>query len=200
MVEKDQWPCWRSLHYWVVSQDCFPRNSILTAPGKLGSNRTVKFSNDTWHHLKDREGKGPSQERNPCEPKFEDRTLQETLQQERCARREAWDLAKNVFMLKTRDKATFHSPTEAWVMPAPSSEKARGTRISGRFRSFDAHAEQKGLHLSWTGNSSKIEETHNGDYSKWGSASKWGSTGKRSRPWALHDGGNPRWHACRPVH
>ena len=30
-------------------------------------------------------------------PKFEERTLEETLQQERYARREAWDLAKNVF-------------------------------------------------------------------------------------------------------
>ena len=30
---------------------------------------------------------------------------------------------KNVHKLKTRDKATFYSLTEAWVMPAPSSKK-----------------------------------------------------------------------------
>ena len=30
-------------------------------------------------------------------PKSEDRTQEETLQQERCARREAWDLAKHVY-------------------------------------------------------------------------------------------------------
>ena len=51
------------------------------------------------------------QERNPCAPKFEDGTLQE------------WDLANNVYQLKARDKATFHSPTEAWVMLAPSWKK-----------------------------------------------------------------------------
>ena len=81
---------------------------------------------------KNRERKGPSQgtmqkcepqERNPCAPKFEPRTRQETLQQERCARREVWDLAQNVQKLKARDKATFYSPTETWVMPAPSSKK-----------------------------------------------------------------------------
>ena len=76
--------------------------------------------------------KGPSQgvfqkcepqERNPCAPKFEDGTQEETLQQARCARRKAWDLAKNVCNLKAKDKATFYSLTEAWVMPAPSSKK-----------------------------------------------------------------------------
>ena len=45
--------------------------------------------------------------------KLEGRTLQETSQQERCARREAWDLAKNVHKLKKTDKATFYSPIEA---------------------------------------------------------------------------------------
>ena len=77
-------------------------------------------------HIKDREGKGPSQgmmqtcepqERNPCEPKFEDRTVQETLQQERCAR--------NVFLLKKSDKATFHSQTQVWVMLPPSAQNLK---------------------------------------------------------------------------
>ena len=55
------------------------------------------------------------QERKTCAPKSEDRTLQETLQQERCAEKHStW--RKNVCKLKTRDKATFHAPTEAWVM------------------------------------------------------------------------------------
>ena len=40
---------------------------------------------------------------------FESKTLEETLQRERCARREAWGLAKNVYKLKMRDKATFYS-------------------------------------------------------------------------------------------
>ena len=70
------------------------------------------------------------QERNPRARKFQDKTLQETSQQERCARREAWHLAKNVQKLKAKDKTTFCSPT--------LFEKARGSRIRGRFWSIDA--------------------------------------------------------------
>ena len=84
-VETDQLLHWRSLFNWV------------------GSNHAVIFSNGTWHHVKIRERKSPSQgilqkcepqERNPRAPKFEDRTLQKTLQKERCALGEAWGLAK----------------------------------------------------------------------------------------------------------
>ena len=87
----------------------------------MGSNHTVKFSMGTWHHIEIRERKGPSrgvtqkcepQERNPCAPKLEDRTPQETMQQKRGARREAWDLARHVHKLKNTDKATFYSPTD----------------------------------------------------------------------------------------
>ena len=98
-------------------------------------------------------------------PKFEERTQDETLKQERCARREAWDLAKDVCKVKKEEKEekdTFYSPAEAWVMQAPSLKKARSSRIRGRLRSVYAHAEQKRLKLKRTGNSSKIQEPHNG--------------------------------------
>ena len=100
---------------------CRTRKFILREVPKLGSNHTVKFSMGTWHHTKIRERKGPSrgvtqkcepQQRSPCSPKFEDRTQEETAQQERCARREARDLAKHVRKLKNTDKATFYSPTD----------------------------------------------------------------------------------------
>ena len=77
-----------------VSQDSYPRRSILREPGKCGRKHAVKFSRGTWHQIKNRKRKGPSQgiiqqcalhERRPCE---------ETLHQERCARKAAWDLAK----------------------------------------------------------------------------------------------------------
>ena len=64
------------------------------------------------------------QERNPCAPKFEDRTHQETWQQERCARREAWNLARNVYKLKTKDKATFYSPYRSLGDAGTSSKKS----------------------------------------------------------------------------
>ena len=75
--------------------------------------------------------KGPSrgiiqkcepQERSPCAPKFGERSHEETLQQERCARRVARDLAENIYKLKNADKGTFYSPIEAMVMPAPTSK------------------------------------------------------------------------------
>ena len=84
----------------------------------LGSNCTVRFSEGTLHPVKIRERKGPSkeviqkcepQERNPCAPKFDDRTQEEILQLERCACRGAWDLAKNVHNLNEKDMATFFS-------------------------------------------------------------------------------------------
>ena len=99
-----------------VSQDSHPSKSIQRKGRRLGSNHTVKFSKGTWHHIKIREWKGPSRgviqkcephERNPCAPSCEERTQDETLQQERCARRAAWDLAKIVYKFKNTDKATF---------------------------------------------------------------------------------------------
>ena len=92
-----------------VSQDSHPRKSILRKEGKLGSKHAVKFSKGTWHQIKNRERKGPSRgivqkcephERSPCVPKFEGRSQEETLHQERCARRVAWDSAKNIYKLK----------------------------------------------------------------------------------------------------
>ena len=64
------------------------------------------------------------QERNPWAPKCEEKPQDETLKRERCARRDAWEVAKDVYKLKKKSpKDTFYSLAEAWVMPAPSSTK-----------------------------------------------------------------------------
>ena len=90
----------------------------------------MKFSKTTMRRVKNWEKKGPSQgiipkcepqERNPWAPKFEERTQDETLKRERCALKDAWELAKDVYKLKMESKDTFHSLVEAWIMPAPSS-------------------------------------------------------------------------------
>ena len=69
--------------------------------------------------------KGPSQgiiqkceneERVPRPPEFE-----EILRQEQCARKAAWNLAKDVYNLRKEPQDTFYSPAEVWVMPASSS-------------------------------------------------------------------------------
>ena len=117
-----------------------PKKSVL----RKSSNRTVTFSKSTWHHMKIWERKGPSQgavqkcqppDCNPCAPKFEDGILQETLQQERCARREAWDTLN--------DKGHGHVllPYRSMGDAGTLFEKARGARIRGRLRSTGAHAE-----------------------------------------------------------
>ena len=95
-------------------------------------NTPSKFSKGTWHQIKIRERKGPSRGiiqkcaphgRSPCAPKFGERSHEETLHQERCARKAAWDLTKNIYMLKNSDKATFHIPGEAKVMSTPIASK-----------------------------------------------------------------------------
>ena len=58
---------------------------------------------------KNREINGPSRgivqkcaprERSPCAPRFGERSHEKTLHQERCARKAAWDLAKNIYKLQ----------------------------------------------------------------------------------------------------
>ena len=162
--------------------------------GKLGSNHTVKFSKGTRHHMKIRTRKGPSQgvvkkcepqERNPCSPTFDDRTQQETLQQERCARREAWDLAKSLQAQKMRIRLRSLLPKDGkWRYPRWERQKSENR---GRFQSIGAHAEQQGFELNRTGNPSKIQEPHNGGDSQWESANEWGNTSICSRSWSLQD-------------
>ena len=87
-----------------VSEGSYPRKSFLREKGKLGSKHAVKFSKSIWHQIKIRERKGPSRGMHPqvwtswaqsLRPKIRGRiTWGETLHQERCARRVAWDLAK----------------------------------------------------------------------------------------------------------
>ena len=81
-------------------------------------------------------------------PNFEDRTQDETLQQDRSARREALDLAKRVHQLKGKDNATFHSASEVWSLPAASI----------------AHAEQEDLTIAEL---EIVQKHHNGYHSQW---------------------------------
>ena len=45
------------------------------------------------------------------------------MHEERCARRVAWNLAKQIYMLKNADNASFHTPVEARVVPASTSKR-----------------------------------------------------------------------------
>ena len=62
-------------------------------------------------------------QRSPYAMKFEDRSHEETGRQQRCARSKAWNLAKNIFKVKEKDKAAFHFPAEEWVLPSASTKE-----------------------------------------------------------------------------
>ena len=61
VVRKDPLPFLKeSTQLGCVSQDSYPRKSILREPGKWWSTHAVKILKDTWHQIKIRERKGPS--------------------------------------------------------------------------------------------------------------------------------------------
>ena len=116
------------------------KSILRTTPKFLGPNRGVLVSKKkkTPHRVTIRERKAPSQgviqytgshERGPYAQNFEDRSREETLRQERCARRVAWEMAKSIHKLKEKEKATFYSLWEVWSPPAPSSNKTRGNNL-----------------------------------------------------------------------
>ena len=91
----------------------------------LGSTRKVRFTQSTQRPASIREKKGPSlgriqvknpHQRSPYAMKFENLSDEETERQQRCVRSKAWNLAKNICKLKKKDKSTFHSPSEEWVL------------------------------------------------------------------------------------
>ena len=122
---------------------CVSRVSTDKVSSKRGNWDEIALSTSPragGNTLKLRKEKGPSRgvtqkcephKRYPCDPKFEERTQDETLHEEGCSRRAAWDLAKNVYELQNTDTATFYSPIEASPKPAPISKITRGTRIRG---------------------------------------------------------------------
>ena len=57
----------------------------------------------------------------PYAVKFEDQSQEETERQERCARGDAWRLAKNIYKLKETEKATFFPASDEWILPAAST-------------------------------------------------------------------------------
>ena len=88
--------------------------------------RCVKFTKVVARHADIRDQnpllgmicQGEPHQRSPDPPKFEDRSQEETEWQEQGAREAAWRLAKSVFKLQEKNKATFFSPSENRCLPA----------------------------------------------------------------------------------
>ena len=77
--------------------------------------------------------------------KFEDRSQAETERQQRCAQSKAWNLAKNICKPKEKNKATFYSPSEEWVLLVASTKEPEEKKVCGRFRSWYASGQQERL-------------------------------------------------------
>ena len=99
VVRKDQLHYQRSLHNWVVHLKILIRKSLFnvkkenwdqnTPSNSPRARGTKKIGKERVH----REALSQN-ERSPCAPIFGERSHEETLHQERRARRVAWDLAK----------------------------------------------------------------------------------------------------------
>ena len=62
--------------------------------------------------------------------------------QQRCARSKAWNLAKNTYKLKEKDKAAFYFPAEECVTPGCANKRAGGKIVCSGFRSEYANGQQ----------------------------------------------------------
>ena len=109
-----------------VFQDMKPPKSILRKSSDMQKPiQRVKFTKAVARHTKIRDQNpslghtcpGEPHQRSPNAPKFEDRSQEETVWQERWAREAAWKLAKSVLKLKEKNKATFFSPSENRCLP-----------------------------------------------------------------------------------
>ena len=110
-----------------------------------------------------------SHDRDLYPPKFDDRSEEETLLQERCFRRDAWKMTKRHFQSQKQGHSYVLLASEVWK------------RICWGFPRLNAHTGQERYEFSWTGDCSSIQKSNNGYYSQWRSADKWGSSSVRPR-------------------
>ena len=117
-----------------VSQDVEPPESVaISQKGTqvLGPIRRIRFTRAALRQANIRENKGPPlnriqvklpHQRNPYAVNFEDRSQEETERQERCARGDAWRLAKNIYIYTLKEKEKLHSfrlPMSGFCRPHP---------------------------------------------------------------------------------
>ena len=109
-----------------VLQEMKPKPILRKSSDMQKPIQRVRFTKSTARHIKIRDQNpslgyicpGELHQRSPNAPKFEDRSQEETEWQEQCAREAAWKLAKSVFDLKEKNRATFFSPSEKRCLPA----------------------------------------------------------------------------------
>ena len=148
-----------------------------------------KFSTGTRHHIKIRESKGPSRgillKCAPHERSVLARPNSEKYHMRRpCTKKDApaeqrgigrkiltssrmWTNLRFILVMESR------KTDKCWWCGLPL-RKVQRSRIRSRFRSINAHDDQKRLKLRWIGYLAKIQNTHCGTHSQWRSAYKRG--------------------------
>ena len=132
--------------HWVVSRDSPQRKSIPRKNGKLGSNYTVKFSHDASRKITGKEGsiagnhpKVRTSEAKSMGSKIRGKNARRNPQkQERCTRRDAWNLAKVSLNSKGSQRYVLLSCLSVGGNAGTLFEKARRATIRNRLRSFYA--------------------------------------------------------------
>ena len=191
-----------------VSQDSYPKKSILQKVRKKGSNasagHTVKFSGGTWHQIKIRERKGPPRgtiqkcephERNPCAHRFEERSHEGHRKARELGPQSSVGLGEKHFTSsKIRTKPRLCSPVE--VKAPVLFQKSLDERVFV----VDSGAS---LHMLSKRDLSPVEmdtlrpfRAHHGSDRKRGSSNKRGCTRKCSRSWPFRDSAITRRAAC----
>ena len=91
----------------------------------MGSSRRVQFTRAALRQANIRDNKGPSRGKIQVTSSHQRSPFaqEETERQERCARRDVWRLANNIYKLKEKEKVTFFSPTDESILPAASTIK-----------------------------------------------------------------------------
>ena len=83
--------------------------------------------------------------------------------QQRCARSKAWDLAENMNKLTEKDKTTFYSPSEEWVLPVTSIQEPEEREFVVDSGAGMLMVSKKDLNSCRVGDHEDIEESHDGD-------------------------------------
>ena len=138
-------------------------------------------------------------QRSPYAPKFEDRSREETLRQERCTCRDAWELAKKRSQAQQETQSNILLAFRCSVSFGAILNESRGKIICCRFGSISAHADQERPTCSRTGNRTSIQNPHNGHHTQWESANERGSSSVCQRFGFIRDGTAPRGYAARSI-
>ena len=210
VVRKDQFHYRGSLYNWVVYLKILIRENLFHANKENWDWNTLSSSpkapGTKWKFGK---RKGPSRGIIPkvsnswawsLRAKFEERSHEETLHQEGCARSAAWDLAKNIYKLKNSNKATFYTPFEVKAMQAPSSKRPEERQFVVDSRASSMHMmSTKRVELRWIGHFAKVQEPHCGTCSQRWSAHPRGGTSVRSRSKSIRDCAITRGNTSSPI-